>query len=172
MELLDAAMGKGLAENDILIISGGVSVGDYDFVPDIMKQNGLDIRFDRVAIQPGKPVTFGISDQAVCFGLPGNPVSTFVLFEIMVRPYIAAMTGCTDRPIELPLRLGKKISRKHTERRAFIPVVRTDSDTVIPVDYHGSAHIGAMCRADGLISLSVSVSELPEGSMVHVRQFQ
>ncbi|MHB9027448.1 MAG: molybdopterin molybdotransferase MoeA [Candidatus Latescibacterota bacterium] len=171
-ESLDAVMRKGLAENKLLIISGGVSVGDFDLVPEIMKRNGLDIRFDRVAIQPGKPLTFGVSEHTVCFGLPGNPVSTFVLFEVMVRPFLTAMTGCTAQPAETSFFLGKKIARKRTERRAFIPVVRIDSDTVVPVEYHGSAHIGSMCRADGLVSLPVGVSELQEGSMVHVRRFQ
>lgn len=171
-ESLDAVLLKGLAENAVLIISGGVSVGDFDLVPDIMKRNGLNIRFDRVAIQPGKPLTFGYTEHSVCFGLPGNPVSTFVLFEIMVRPFLAAMTGNTAPPFEIALRLGEKISRKHTERRAFIPVVRVDPGTVVPVEYHGSAHIGALCRADGLISLPVGVGELDKGSVVHVRQFQ
>ncbi len=171
-ELLDTVIRQGLAENDMLIISGGVSVGDYDFVPGIMKRNGLDIRFDRVAIKPGKPMIFGVSERAVCFGLPGNPVSTFVLFEMIVRPFIAAMTGSTAGPVEIPLRLGKIISRKHTDRRAFIPVIRIDSETVVTVEYHGSAHIGSMCLADGLVSLPVGVGELHEGSMVHVRLFQ
>ncbi len=171
-ELLDTVIRQGLAENDMLIISGGVSVGDYDFVPGIMKRNGLDIRFDRVAIKPGKPMIFGVSERAVCFGLPGNPVSTVVLFEMIVRPFIAAMTGSTAGPVEIPLRLGKIISRKHTDRRAFIPVIRIDSETVVTVEYHGSAHIGSMCLADGLVSLPVGVGELHEGSMVHVRLFQ
>ncbi|MHB9028432.1 MAG: molybdopterin molybdotransferase MoeA [Candidatus Latescibacterota bacterium] len=170
-EFLGAAIKKGLTENDILVISGGVSVGDFDLAPGLMRRNGLDIRFDRVAIQPGKPMTFGVSDHAVCFGLPGNPVSTFVLFEIMVRPFILAMMGCIDEPVEIPLRLGKKISRKTADRRAFLPVVRIDSDTVVPVDYHGSALIGSMCLADGLVSLPVGVCELREGSMVNVRRF-
>jgi molybdopterin molybdotransferase len=171
-ESLDTVIKKGMADNDILIVSGGVSVGDFDLVPDIMKRNGLDIRFDRVAIQPGKPMTFGVSEHQVCFGLPGNPVSTFVLFEIMARPFISAMMGCTTGPVEIPLRLGKKISRKRSERRAFVPVVRIDSDNVVPVEYHGSADIGSMCRADGLVSMQVGVTELEEGSIVHVRQFQ
>ncbi len=171
-EALNAAIRKGLAENDILIVSGGVSVGDFDLVPEIMKRNGLDIRFDRVAIKPGKPMTFGVSERAVCFGLPGNPVSTFVLFEIMARPYLEATMGCAAQPVEICFRLGKTISRKRTGRRAFIPVVRIDSETVVPVEYHGSAHIGAICLADGLVSLPVGMSELREGSAVSVRQFQ
>jgi len=169
-EALDTAVGKALAESEVLLLSGGVSMGDFDLVPGIMKQNGLDILFDRVAVKPGKPVTFGVSDTAVCFGLPGNPVSTFVLFEVMVKPYLAAMTGRDPGPRVISMRLGKTIRRKRADRRAFMPVNVTDAGTVLPVEYHGSAHIGSMCGADGLISMPAGVRELKEGSTVDVRQ--
>jgi len=115
-------------------------------------------------------VTFGVSDTAVCFGLPGNPVSTFVLFEVMVKPYLAAMTGRDPGPRVISMRLGKTIRRKRADRRAFMPVNVTDAGTVLPVEYHGSAHIGSMCCADGLISMPAGVRELKEGSTVDVRQ--
>src|SRR5674476_198839 len=78
-------------ESDIVIITGGVSMGDFDFVPLVLEQAGVKILFDQVNVQPGKPTTFGIHPKAIIFGLPGNPVSSFIQFEMLVRPLICKM---------------------------------------------------------------------------------
>ena len=111
-EAIDACVKKAKAENDVILVSGGVSMGDYDFVPDILKKNGIKIMFDQVAIQPGKPTTFGVADDVICFGMPGNPVSTFVQFEILVKPFLYKMMGYHFMPNYFPLILGKTINRK------------------------------------------------------------
>ena len=168
-EAIDTALSKALDENDVVMISGGVSMGDFDLVPGILKKNGVKLLFDSIAIKPGKPVNFGISDRAVCFGLPGNPVSTFVQFEILVKPFLYKMMGHDFEPAVFPLKVGKTIRRKRAERESLIPVVLKDGK-VYPVEYHGSAHINAMCMTEYLLSIPIDVKEILEGSMVDVRQ--
>ena len=160
---------KAITENDVILVSGGVSMGDYDFVPAVLKNNGIKIMFDQVAIQPGKPTTFGVSDDVICFGMPGNPVSTFVQFEIIVKPFLYKMMGYDFKPNCFLLELGKTIKRKRTTREALIPMYIKDGKA-FQVEYHGSAHIHAMCAAEYLVSLPIGVSEIEKGTVVDVRQ--
>jgi molybdopterin molybdotransferase len=166
---IDLCVRKAMAENDVMLVSGGVSMGDYDFVPAILKENGIEILFDQVAIQPGKPTTFGVAADVICFGMPGNPVSTFVQFEILVKPFLYKMMGHDYKTNYFPLILGKTIRRKRAAREALIPVHIKDG-RVFQIEYHGSAHINAMCATEYLISLPIGVSEIVEGAVVDVRQ--
>ena len=93
VESTDLYIRKAMAENNVVLVSGGVSMGDYDFVPEVFKKNGIKILFDQVAIQPGKPITFGVGENVICFGMPGNPVSTFVQFEILVKTVFVQNDG-------------------------------------------------------------------------------
>lgn len=99
-ESLREKIGQGLA-GDILIVSGGVSVGQYDFVKDILKEYGIDMKFWSVGIRPGHPIAFGLVGEMPIFGLPGNPVSTMVTFEVFARPALLKMGGHTAlfRPV-------------------------------------------------------------------------
>ena len=83
-------------QNDMLIISGGVSVGDYDYVKEVMADLGARIEFEKVAIRPGRPLTFAMIRNKPVFGLPGNPVSVMVCFEVFIRPAISKMLGRDD----------------------------------------------------------------------------
>jgi molybdopterin molybdotransferase len=158
----------GLEKNDVLLITGGVSMGDFDFVPAIMAEAGIEIVFKSIAIQPGRPTVFGKKGKKIVFGLPGNPVSSFVLFEILVRPFLLAMMGCTDRPPVVILPLGKGYSRRKSERQSLIPV-RIENGVAFPIEYHGSAHISAYSTAHGIISIGIGETEIQKGTMVHVR---
>ena len=166
---IDSLFERAVVENDVVILSGGVSVGDFDLVPQILEQHGVDLLFDRIAIKPGKPTVFGVSEQVYCFGLPGNPVATFVLFEILVKPFLYMLMGHRYRPCNIQMPMAECIKSKKTERRRWLPVAITEAGTVKPVEYHGSAHISSLCRADGLISMSVGVAEIEEGMTVQVR---
>ncbi|MCP4179315.1 MAG: molybdopterin molybdotransferase MoeA [bacterium] len=168
-EAIFDAMNKAMDENDIVLISGGVSMGDYDFVPACLKKNGVKILFDRVAVQPGKPITFGTSDRAVCFGMPGNPVSTFMQFELLVRPFIYNIMGNDFKPTVFHMPLGEKIKRHKTTRKSVIPVDIRDGK-VYSLDYHGSAHINAISGTDYVISIPVGIAEIKKGTLVDVRQ--
>src|SRR5260370_30814850 len=91
---------RGLRE-DVLVLSGGVSMGKYDLVETVLKDLGAEFHFDAVAIRPGKPAVFGKCGNAFVFGLPGNPVSTMVTFELFVVPAIDLPSGAAAR--DLPL---------------------------------------------------------------------
>jgi len=160
---------KAVEENDVVIVSGGVSMGDFDLVPGIFKQNNINLLFEKVAIKPGKPTVFGVSENIYCFGLPGNPVSTFVLFELLVKPFLYKMMGCDYKPAAVKMPLGESFRRKKIERQSWIPVTITDTGSLKPVEYHGSAHINALCIADGLVGIGVGVAELEKGTIVPVR---
>jgi molybdopterin molybdotransferase len=160
---------KRAAGSDVIVVSGGVSMGDLDLVPDVLRRNGFELRFEKIAVKPGMPKIFGDSGRTFCFGLPGNPVSTFIIFEVLVKPFLFKMMGHDFKPRNVMMPLAKTISRTKAARMSWIPVVTVDSG-VLPVEYHGSAHIHSLCSADGLISMPVGVAEIKEGTIVHVRQ--
>jgi molybdopterin molybdotransferase len=160
---------EAVEENDVVIVSGGVSMGDFDLVPGIFRQNSIDLLFEKVAIKPGKPTVFGVSENIYCFGLPGNPVSTFVLFELLVKPFLYKLMNYNYKPSAVKMPLGESFRRKKTERQSWIPVAITDAGMLKPIDYHGSAHINALCIADGLISIEVGIVEIEKGTIVPVR---
>jgi molybdopterin molybdotransferase len=161
---------KAVSENDIVIITGGVSMGDFDFVPSVLERAGVKILFTRVAVQPGKPTTFGLHPGAVIFGLPGNPVSSFIQFELLIRPLISKMMGSEWRQASVKLPMNEKFMRRFADRMAFIPVAITDDGFVSPVEYHGSAHISSLSRADGIIEMPIGKLVFEKGEIVSVRQ--
>ncbi len=166
---IDKMFKEAVGQSDVVLVSGGVSVGDFDLVPGIFKQNNIDLLFEKIAMKPGKPTVFGVSEKVYCFGLPGNPVSTFVLFELLVKPFLYKQMGHDYTPAAVQIPLGESIRRKKTERQSWIPVVITDAGTLKSVEYHGSAHINALCLADGLVSIDVGVAEIEKGTIVPVR---
>jgi len=161
---------KAVDENDMVLISGGVSAGDFDFVPQVITSMGLTIHFNEVAVQPGKPLTFCTGDRKIVFGLPGNPVSTFVQFEITVRPLIAKMMGVTVEEPPVLLLLGADWSRKRAGRMAWIPVILNKEGEAVPIEYHGSAHITALPQAWGIVAIPQGQSWIQKGETVSVRQ--
>lgn len=163
------AIKKGVDTCDILLLTGGVSMGDFDYVPKIMTDLGIEILFDRVATQPGKPTTYGKNGNTSVFGLPGNPVSSFVQFETLARPLIDKITGQKYNPKLVKLPLAKDYKRKKSERKAFIPVNITEDSKVNMAEYHGSAHIYSLPNADGLAIIERGVKELKKGDLVDVR---
>jgi molybdopterin molybdotransferase len=166
---LDEHLARALPECDVLVISGGVSMGEFDLVPGALRRHGFAIRFDRVAIQPGKPTTFAESDKQWCFGLPGNPVSTFVIFEVLARPFLFALMGHAYRAPRVRLTLAQTMTRKSGARQSWVPVSTTGDGRIGRVDYLGSSHINALSHADGLIAFPQGVTELVEGSVLDVR---
>ena len=158
-----------IAENDIVILTGGVSMGDYDFVQDVLKRAGVKILFDKVRVQPGKPTTFGTHQGGVVFALPGNPVSCFVQFEVLVKPFMYKMCGADWKPAVHPMKLAAKYERKSAERAAWVPVRITDDFRAEPVEYHGSAHITAMPYANGLLFMEPGQKIIEKDETVMVR---
>jgi molybdopterin molybdotransferase len=169
-QAIDSMLKKAISETDVILLSGGVSMGDFDLVPKVLRQNNIQLVFEKVAIKPGKPTIFGLSDRAFFFGMPGNPVSTLIIFEILVKPFLYKMMGYDFKPVIIEKQLSKTISRKRTERKSCIPVAFAKNGKARPVEYHGSAHINAMCDADGIVEIPVGVAEIKEGTLVDVRQ--
>ena len=155
---------------DILFLSGGVSMGEYDFVPSVLKNLGVDLLFQRVAIQPGKPTTFGVKKDKYVFALPGNPVSSFIIFELLAKPFIYKFMNYNWEPVTLRLQAGSKMSRKKTDRQSWFPIDITKDGKVVPLEYHGSAHIFALNRADGIIAMEIGQDTINEGDWLNVRQ--
>jgi molybdopterin molybdotransferase len=170
-EALAALIRKASSENDVILLSGGVSMGDFDLVPKVLKSEGYELLFEKIATQPGMPTVFGRSERGFCFGLPGNPVSTFILFENLVKPFLYKLMGHDYHPRIVTMRLVVPVRRKKTDRASWIPVRIVSPDRIAPIEYHGSAHLNSLCGADGLICIPIGVSELKEDSPTDVRLF-
>ena len=164
---LDLLIKKALSGSDVVLLSGGVSMGDYDLVPAVLAENGVKILFNMVAMQPGKPLTFGIRGKTAIFAFPGNPVSTFFPFEIMAKPFIYKLMGHDYITRTFPLITGVDFTRKRAERKTFIPVKILNGE-VFPIEFHGSAHINSLCFAEGIISFPLGVLEIKKGQAVEV----
>lgn len=169
IEDLVARIRQVQGECDLILMSGGVSEGDRDLVPDAFQRCGYRLLFERVAMQPGKPTVFGTDERSFCCGLPGNPLSTFVVFELLLKPFLFAMQGHDYCPKLIEAVMSKTFKRRGADRQGAFPVVFSSPGEVTAIDYHGSAHLVAMCHADALLTLPIGVTEVKEGTRVHVR---
>lgn len=158
-----------LNNSDILILTGGVSMGEFDYVPKVLHDLGITIRFRSLAVQPGRPTVFGVKMDKYIFGLPGNPVSSFVQFELLVKPLIYKLMGHNYKPQALKLPMGETYTRKKTTRKTLMPVCIKEGQ-VFPVEYHGSAHIHSFIYAHGILAIEIGKTELTKGDLVDVRQ--
>jgi molybdopterin molybdotransferase len=159
---------NALVDSDVVLLTGGVSMGDFDYVPKVLNDLGIDIKFKSIAVQPGRPTVFGLKDGKYLFGLPGNPVSSFVQFELLVKPMLYAMMGHHFNPPILNLPMGEVFTRRKANRKSFIPV-QIKSGKVFPIEYHGSAHIHSYIFADGMLAVEKGTSKLEIGEIVDVR---
>jgi len=155
--------------SDVVLLTGGVSMGDFDFVPEMMMKTGFEILFRTIAIQPGKPTVCGRKDNKICFGLPGNPVASFVIFELLVKPLLYKMMGCEFSPRLLRMPFAHEYKRRISERLSVIPVVINSDGTVESVSYHGSAHIHALAYANGMAFIPIGKAVVEKGEFIDVR---
>ena len=160
---------KSVDQCDVTILSGGVSVGDFDFVPKIIRELGFEIHFSKISIKPGQHTTFASKGNKYIIGLPGNPVSSFIQFEAFVLPFLRKLMNYTQPFLLLPLTMNHHFVRKKSDRDECLPVQLTDTNEVRMVDYHGSAHIHAYHNAFGFITIPSGKTELKKGELVHVR---
>ncbi|PKP02114.1 MAG: hypothetical protein CVU11_13065 [Bacteroidetes bacterium HGW-Bacteroidetes-6] len=162
---------RAVSENDLVFLSGGVSAGEFDFVPKAMQQLGFTILFDSIAVQPGRPTTLAANENKYIIGLPGNPVSSFVQFHLLGQILMKRMMGCNAKPLIMKGILGKAISRKKAQRKSFYPVCTNANGEIIALEYHGSAHINSLTDSMGVVSMEIGVAEIEEGSLIDVRLF-
>lgn len=161
-----------LKENDILIVSGGVSMGDFDYIPEVLKDLKYNIILHGLSIKPGKPSLFAKKNNKVVFGLPGNPVSSFVIFNILILPYIHACYNIDYKENYFKAALTKTITKKENDRVEYLPaIVETNDDCVTaePILYHGSSMINAFTFANALIKIEVGINHIEKGESVYVK---
>jgi molybdopterin molybdotransferase len=159
---------------DVLLLSGGVSMGRLDLVKDVLESLGIRILIEKVAVKPGKPTVFGVAPKGnLVFGLPGNPVSTMVTFELFVRPAIAKMEGSEQpwRPYLQAVLRGPLFSRG--PRRAFLPgwlEPRREGELPVahPITTRGSGDIVAFSKANALLVVPEEHDHLDEGQAIDV----
>src|SRR5580765_4038825 len=158
------ALERGL-DADVLVTSGGVSVGPHDLVRRIEQELGVEEVFWRVAVKPGKPVAFGVRGRTLVFGLPGNPVSTLVGCELFVRPALLALQGARDPgPLFQPGVLGSSV-RRNAERDEFLRA-RLRDGVLEPLTGQESHMIARAASADALVLAPRGEGELAAGSSV------
>lgn len=170
MQDLREKLAQGL-KADILVLSGGVSMGKYDLVETALRELGTDFYFDAVAIRPGKPAVFGKCGSTLVFGLPGNPVSTMVTFELFVLPAIDIVGGATPRPLPFfKARLAAPVKVK-AELTHFLPArVEWQSGEAIVKEksWQGSGDIVALAQANAYLVVRPERLEMAAGEFAEV----
>lgn len=166
---LTQIISKAASENQIIILSGGVSMGDFDFVPKVLTDLNFEILFKSIAVQPGKPTVFARNNNSFCFGLPGNPVSSFIQFELLVAPLIKLLQGEKVDNLMVNGKLSTPYQRKNSSRKAWIPVVYNTEKQVLQIQYNGSAHINAFVEANAIMEIPIGTLAINKGEQVNVR---
>jgi molybdopterin molybdotransferase len=163
-----APIERGL-QADLLLLSGGVSAGRYDFVEQVLASLGAKFFFTRVLIQPGQPVVFGKAGEKFFFGLPGNPASTMVTFELFARAAIERLSGSEDAMLPL---LRAKLTRDFQHKTGltrFLPArLSEDGSTVEPLGWQGSGDIPAVARANAYLVAEADRESWKEGDDIRV----
>ena len=161
---------QGLAA-DLLLISGGASAGKYDYVERVLGELGAEFFFTRVAIQPGKPLVFGCVGGKPVFGLPGNPISTIVTFEVFARVALHHLAGRRCSPLPFThARLGEEFKHKPVLTRFLPATIQGDyaDITVNPLKWQGSGDLAAFARADCFLVATPDRSSWKAGEWISV----
>jgi molybdopterin molybdotransferase len=165
LEDLRGRIRRGL-EHDILIVSGGVSMGKYDLVEQVFAEFGVEILFDKIAMKPGKPTVFGHAGQTYVFGLPGNPISTMVSFHMFVRPLILFLLKAVDTKPKILAAKLEAPAKCDPERAALVPaLVRFDAGQywIRTAPWKGSSDLVGLARANALIMIPSRQGTLEAG---------
>jgi molybdopterin molybdotransferase len=163
-----AAIERGLA-TDLLLVSGGVSAGKYDLVERALADLGAEFFFDRVQIQPGQPLDFGRAHGTFFFGLPGNPASTMVTFEVFARAALELIGGQRETPLHMPSARLTCDFRHRAGLTRFLPaLLGQDGAEVTPLPWSGSGDIPAMTRANAYLVADPGRPEYARGEWIRV----
>jgi molybdopterin molybdotransferase len=164
------AIAEALDRADVVVLSGGVSVGPHDYVKPALEALGVDEVFWRVALRPGRPTWFGTRAETLVFGLPGNPVSSMVTFVLFARPALAALQGAPHTPQRESARLGAPVPR-HPDREECVRVTLRDG-VATPTGPQGSHQLRSMLGADGLAVVTAGTGTLEAGAEVAVERLE
>ncbi len=163
---LTQAIDAATAQADLVVLAGGASAGERDYVRPAMQKAGLRMHFDTLAIQPGRPSIYATAPGKAIFGLPGNPAAVYLTFHLLVLYARAVLVGA-DPPLRtLVLPLEEAQHRRAPRRRKFVPARLTDAGTVLPLPNNGPAHLLALRDADGFLVIPEGVTDLPAGCSV------
>src|SRR5262249_49809542 len=157
--------GKGL-EHDILLVSGGVSMGKYDLVETVFAEFGVAVLFDKIAMKPGKPTVFGHRGDTYVFGLPGNPISTMVAFHMFVRPLILTLLKAENTKPNIFEAKLEAPAKCDPERAGLVPaLVRFESGQywIRTASWKGSSDLVGLARANALIMIPRHEGNLEAG---------
>ncbi|MCG8479466.1 MAG: molybdopterin molybdotransferase MoeA, partial [Spirochaetales bacterium] len=166
--VITRAIRDAVQESDVVIVSGGVSMGDLDYVPAALADIGATRLFHGLAMKPGKPTLFATLREKLLFGLPGNPVSTVAQFEFFIAPALYALQGLDYRPREGRFPLASSYTRAKADRHEFRPGYYRDG-LVHQITYQGSGHLSALASADLIFRIDRGVEALSEGDTVYAR---
>ncbi len=178
-DALEATFYKACSSADVVITSGGVSVGEADHTKAMMRKMG-DVEFWRIAMRPGRPMAVGTlkrtdGSKAVLFGLPGNPVAVMVTFLALVRPALQKMMGANAKPLPMLQAKSLEIIRKkagRTEYQRGIVSTNSNGELVVAITGNqGSGVLSSMVRANGLIILAHERNDVAVGDVVNVMMF-
>jgi molybdopterin molybdotransferase len=162
---------KGLGQNDVLLVAGGMSAGAHDYVPKVLADLGFEIRIRQLRIKPGKPFVFatrGSGEGAkFVFGLPGNPVSAYVCTLRLANRLLRRMAGGGAEEMILNLPLAEALGA-NGPREFYLPAEITAEGAVRPLAWKGSADIFTLAKADGLIIREENAAGAGVGAMVRV----
>ncbi len=164
-ERIAAAVERGIGA-DVLVLSGGVSAGAFDLVEAVLAGFGVEVFFERVAIKPGAPLVFGRRGRTLVFGLPGNPVSAMVTFDVFVRSALERLQGAPAPPRPLVEVVLEGPAKNRSRRKAYLPaIVRPAGAQLLaaPVRSAGSADVFAHARANALVVLEADRTEARAG---------
>ncbi len=168
IQALIQTIGEGLETCDIVALSGGVSAGEYDLVQDGMRDLGVEVLFDRIRMKPGKPLTYGVKGARQVFGLPGNPVSSVVGLELLMRPAIKKMQCMTDPHLPTVRTVLSADFRQTPGRKQFVPAHSVPGKNGVWestwVGHHGSADLFSMARANSLFVVNAEDAHVPAGT--------
>jgi molybdopterin molybdotransferase len=163
-----ALVEQGLAA-DMLLLSGGVSAGKYDVVESVLASLEARFFFDRVLIQPGQPLVFGRAREKFFFGLPGNPASTMVTFEIFARAALELLSGAAEVSLPMPFARLTREFRHKTGLTRFLPArLSADGSEVTPLRWSGSGDVPALTRANAYLVADSERAEYPRGELIRV----
>jgi molybdopterin molybdotransferase len=169
VESLKPLIDEGLQTADVLVLTGGVSAGKLDLVPDVLRDAGVTAHFHKIRLKPGKPLFFGTMEREgrkrLVFGLPGNPVSSFVCFELFLRPALRRLAG--HREIELrAMKAPLTEAFAHDGDRPTYYPAWYDEASVTPVPWLGSSDLRAFLKANALLVIPPGKHEYQPGDMV------
>ena len=171
--LLKKQISEAAGDCDLIVTSGGVSMGVYDMTKSALKELEAEIFFERVALRPGKPTVFArLPNGALMFGLPGNPVSVSVTFNLFARTALLAMQGAAEPALKRETALLARELKGTTDRESYLPAQLTTNDdgqvVAFPLKWGGSSDFVAFAVATALVIVPAGLKSIEAGSLVSV----